>query len=443
MPPIRIFTLLLVLLALVGTVPAAARAEMAAPLEELIREALTNNPEVLASQARWDLFESRIAQADALEDPMLMFKIQNGLLRDPLDFERDSTTAKVVGVSQALPFFGKRALRRTSAELDAAGARLSVEERKLTLRRMLSETWYRLYLVDRSLELLEQGIATLDDLNRFSETMYSVGQGGQQDVLNGQVRRSKMEDDRLALQQQRRALAATLNVLCHLPADTEVPTIGDVNPQPVALSLAELEALAEANRPQWRALALQVDKAAVGRRLAEKESYPDVTLALEYMQRDPSEMDADGYDMYSAGLTFNLPVYKERRQAMRAEADAEGRMARQEIAMLRNQIRLNLAEALARLDRSRKMAELYRDGLIPQAEQALEASLAAYRVGKADFMNVLDGQMSLFDYRRTYHEAIAEHQMQRALVEETVGTVLPVAEGRPEDESRTAQGRNP
>jgi outer membrane protein TolC len=405
--------------------PATSFAAADESLTALIAEALDNNPEIHASQARWALFESRIAQAGALDDPMLMLRIDNGLLRDPLDFQRDGTTAKVIGISQALPFFGKRELRRQSAELDVKSSHLETEERKLSLRRMVSETWYRLYLVDRELELVEASIATLDDLNRFAETLYSVGQGGQQDLLNGQVRRSKMEDARLALHQQRRSLSAMLNILLYREPDAELPPVTEVTLQPAALGLTELESLAEQHQPQLQGLALQEQKSEVGRKLAEKEFYPDVTVALEYMQRDRSEMDKDGYDMYSAGLTFNLPVFRERRRAMLAEAEAEGRMARQERAMIQNRIRLTLTDALARLDRLKKTAELYRDGLIPQAEQAFEASLAAYRAGRAEYMTVLDSQMSLFDYSRDYFEAISEHQRQRALVEEAVGTVLP------------------
>lgn len=404
--------------------PALSYATDADPLTSLIAEALANNPEVHASQARWALFESRIAQAGALEDPMLMLRIDNGLLRDPLNFSRDSATAKVIGLSQAVPFYGKRELRRQSAELDVQRSHLETEERKLSLRRMVSETWYRLFLTKRSLELLDGSIASLDDLNRFAETLYAVGQGGQQDVLLGQVRRSKMEDERLELLRQRRSLAATLNILVYREADSELPPMSELRMQPVTQTLTELEALADVHLPQLQAPVVLEAKAEVGRKLAEKEFFPDVTVALEYMQRDPSEMDKDGYDMYSAGLTFNLPVYKERRRAMLAEAEAEGRMARQERAMIQNQIRLTLTDALARLERLEKTAELYRDGLIPQAEQSLEAALAAYRAGRAEYMTVLDSQMSLFEYNRDYFEAITEHQMQRALIEEAVGTVL-------------------
>ena len=75
------------------------------------------------------------------------------------------------GVEQMLPVFGKRSLQREGAERAAEGERWSFEERKLELRRMVKETWYQLYFVDRSMEIVEKNIGILDDLTRFTETM--------------------------------------------------------------------------------------------------------------------------------------------------------------------------------------------------------------------------------------------------------------------------------
>ena len=110
---------------------------------------------------------------------------------------------------------------------------------------------------------------------------------------------------------------------------------------------------------------------------------------------------------------------------MVAEAESDIRMAQAELNMLRNEIRYGIADALARLERSRKLAELYQDGIIPQAGHSLEAALAAYRVGKADFMNVLGSQVALFNFEHEYYDAVTEYQMQLARLEAVVGKELP------------------
>ncbi len=393
-------------------------------LDALVDQALADNPELKSSEARWQAFSERVRQAGTFDDPMLMLKVQNALIRDPLAFDRDVMTAKVIGVSQMLPFFGKRALQREGAERAAESERWSFEERKVELRRMVKETWYQLYFVDRSREIVEKNIGILDDLTRFAETMYGAGQGLQQDVLKAQVERSKMEDMRISLRQVRRSLEASLNTLLYRPAGTAVATIAELNLTPVDFEEAELERLAAENRPRIRALTAQVEKARVSRKLGEKEFYPDFTVSLEYMQREPA-MGEKGFDMYGAGVTFNLPVQRQRRHAMVAEAASETRMAQEELNMLRNEIRFGIANTLARLERTRQLAELYRRGILPQAGHSLEAAMAAYRVGKADFMNVLDSQMALFNFEREYYDAVAEHQMQLAVLEGVVGKELP------------------
>ena len=56
----------------------------------------------------------------ALDDPMLMLGIDNGLVRNPLSFDGDEATSKVIGISQMVPFYGKRDLRRQGAVHEAA-----------------------------------------------------------------------------------------------------------------------------------------------------------------------------------------------------------------------------------------------------------------------------------------------------------------------------------
>ena len=416
----QIRTLLVVLTLFWGALPAQATT-----LDDLVSAALAANPEVKASAARWEMFEQKARAAGTLDDPMLMLGIKNGLAREPLNLNRDMDTARVIGISQMVPFFGKRELMRAAATHEAEATRWEVEERKLELAAMVKENWYRLYVVDRSLVALERSIANLDDLVRFVETMYSVGQGRQADVLRVQLERSKMEEMRLALKQQRRSLEINLNSLLARPVETAVPVVDGVELTTTALDPAVLAKLADANRPVLRAMTARIGKAEAERALADREIYPDFTFSFEYMQRNQIVDDDPGYDMYDASVSFNLPVQHERRRAMIAEATAAQRMAAEEQAMTRNAIRQKIADLVAQAERDRAMASLYREGIVPQAGAAVESALSAYRAGKGEFMQVLDSRMSLLNVERDYYQAVAEQQMALALLEAAVGAPLP------------------
>ena len=53
-------------------------------LPALVATAVANNPELKASESRWQMLASKVKQASALEDPMVMFKLQNVPARNPL-----------------------------------------------------------------------------------------------------------------------------------------------------------------------------------------------------------------------------------------------------------------------------------------------------------------------------------------------------------------------
>lgn len=404
--------LLLISLSVAGSA-VAGDAGPAENLSHLVSTALADNPELKASQARWEVFRSRIDQARSLEDPMLMLKIQNGLVGSPLNFRKDSMTQRVIGVSQQLPFWGKRALKGEVAEKEAESYRWTLEERRLELARMVKETYYQIYFVDRSLAIVDRNIRIFDDFITLAQTRYAVGQGVQQDVFKAQVERSKMLDMRITLEQQRTSLEASLNALLNRSAGTPVGRIADVEIEPIPMTAGQLAALADDNRPLLKSSRALVEKAGAGLKLAKKEFLPDFNVAFEYMQRDPA-MGSDGADMYSLGVTFNLPLQRSRRQAAIAESNAEARMAAEELNSLKNTIRAGISDLLAQMDRRRKLADLYRTGIIPQARQSLESAVIGYRVNKVDFLSLLDSRVTLFQYEREYFDSIADYQMKKA-----------------------------
>jgi outer membrane protein, heavy metal efflux system len=398
--------------------PAYSQAEPV--LQTLVAEALANNPEIEVSEARWQAFVARAQGAGSLEDPMLMLGIQNALLRDPLNFSRDPMTSKVIGLSQMLPFPGKRGLMKEAASLEAESYRWLHEERRLELERMVRETWYQLYYLDRALDTVADNLAAIDEIVLLTETMYGVGRGIQQDVFKAQLERSRMVDMQIMLQRQRTGRLATLNALLYRPAQTPVVIPAAITLSTLPMAAAELEEVAETRRPLLKSLRAQVSRGESMRRLAQRENYPDFTLSVEYMQREPV-MGEMGDDMYSASLSFNLPLQRAGRRAMVAEAGADIRMGSAEFNEVRNSIRAGIADLLAQVEEGRQRVELYRDAIIPQANLSLESATAAYQVGRVDFMTLLDSQMTLFGYEQNYHEAIAEHEMAMAQLAALVG----------------------
>ena len=420
----KILLSLAVMVLLLGVHSVAAAEEN---LEALVNQALSQNPEIAVSDARWQMLRQRAEAAGSLEDPMLMLGIQNALVRDPFNFREDPMTQKVIGISQMIPYRGKRAAKTAAARSEAEAVRWLIEERKLELAQMVRETGYRIYAVDKSVDLIEQNLLLLDDLIALAETRYSVGQGSMQEILAAQVQRSKMQEMLLVQKQQRHILQAVLNELVARPQETPVGTMPELRLIGPTMEPEALRRQALSQRPLLHSLAAQHEKSLSNQRLAKLDFYPDVTISFEYMQRDRLRSgmgDVEGDDMYGLTLSFNLPVQRAQRRAMVHEAAAAGTMVTNELRAVHNAIERGITQRLAELTQRSGQVALYREAIIPQAEQSLEASVSAYQVGKLQFPMLLAQQMGLFGYQIEYHAMLADYHMSLAQLRTLVGGEL-------------------
>jgi outer membrane protein TolC len=158
---------------------------------------------------------------------------------------------------------------------------------------------------------------------------------------------------------------------------------------------------------------------------AEHEYRPDFEVSLSYMQRDSMPDGTRRPDLFSAMLSMTLPVWKsEKIEPGIREMKAERDMAERELENLDLETANLIGATLASMENRASVAALYRTTLIPQAEQALEANMEAYRVGKIDFPMLMDSVMAFLSYRREYPAKVGEMHMEKARLEAAVGSEL-------------------
>jgi outer membrane protein TolC len=80
-----------------------------------------------------------------------------------------------------------------------------------------------------------------------------------------------------------------------------------------------------------------------------------------------------------------------------------------------------IADMASMTQRVERQLELYQTGIIPQANLQINSAMSAYRVNKADFMTLLDSQMTLYKYELEYHQALTEYEKSMANLEAAVG----------------------
>ncbi len=420
----KYFTLFLAIIFVFGGFEAFSQTEVDKTndmLRELIQEALENNPKLEAAVQRALSAEKAIPQAGALPDPELSFGLSN-LPVNSFAFNQDPMTGKVIGVMQMFPFPGKLSLATDMAEYEAAAIKYQQEEIRNQVIKMVKQTYFDLYATDRALETTEKNRALMEQFVHVAETKYATGSGLQQDVLRAQVEISKLEDDLIMWQQKRLSVVARLNALLKRSVDTLVDkTIPELMlpDRPVTIFPAEE---IEQNRPLLKAWNERIQKAETAVKLAERDIWPNFTIGASYRQRDDLADGREMTDFFSATVSLNIPLYFNRKQnAKVAEKELTFNAVRSEYEDVKINVLSEIESVLAELERNRKRVELYKGGILLQAQQSLESAHAGYRVGKVDFLTLINNWMMLQNYELQYYFALSNFYINLANYEFAVG----------------------
>lgn len=416
------------LLLLSGAVPVVAAEPPV--LRQLLADA-DSNPALGAAREQIAVSRARLPQLTSLEDPVLSLALSNYPI-DGLSSSDTPMTGTEIRLAQKFPFPGKLAARGQVAEEQSRWQAAVYQDARLQIRRQVRDAWYRLLFQRRAIELTERNLELLDDFIRLTETRYAVGKGLQQNVLKAQLERSKQQDKLLSLQQQDAATLAELNSLAGQPTERELDIDSELKGVKEQFELSRLHQKAEQNRPMLTAYSALIEQYQVKRRLAKLDERPDFNVWAGYRWRDNALPD-DGTDFISAGVSFNLPVRRERRTAAVAEADSGLRLAYQQRRDFLNQTQLTIHRALTRLQKAKRLDELYRNGILPQAEQTFQATLSAYQVDKVDFLDLLDALMSLYRYQIDAARVLRDQQRSRAEIEAEAGFEIEILEQNSSD----------
>jgi outer membrane protein, heavy metal efflux system len=392
-------------------IPLSSQAQPEKPLlnvDQLIDEVLQNNPEILAAKKKLEVFKEKVPQAFALEDPMLGFGIIN--LPTNFSFRDEDMTMKEISISQKLPFPGKRPLMREMAEKEVEAVFNEIQGKVHQIIKDVKTAYYDLSHTYRATEVTQRSKNILENFVKIAETRYAVGEGIQQDVLKAHVEVSRMLDELIMLEQKRRALEAKLKALLNRAPETQVGIPEEVIFRKFPFTIEELQKMALEMNPTLKGMKKMIESKEKAYALAKREYYPDFNFRFAYGQRDNGP-EMKRRDTLTGMMEINIPIfYKSKQDRKVAEAKADIQVIEAQYKAMKNEILFMITDMGSMIQRGERQLELYKTGIIPQASLQINSAVSAYRVGKADFMTLLDSQMTLYKYELEYHQALTEYE---------------------------------
>lgn len=393
----------------------------AASLErrELVEQTLRRNPTLRAARYAWRAALARYPQVTSLDDPML------GAGVAPRSIGSSTVDdAPIFDLSQKLPFPGKLRLRGEAALAEADAASHDHQAVRLRLATMASLLFDEYYLTARSLEINEGHVALLEELQHIATIRYEAGGASQQDPIQAEVELTHALHRRIVLETALRVVVEQINALLHRSIDRPLPPPPQRLAVPAAPSDAPDRLIARAleGRPELAAAEARVDAEQARLDLAWREYFPDVSLVGSYNQV-MQERDLQPF----VGIQLNLPLRLGRRKAAVEEARARVEQARSQRVALEDEVRLGVRSGADRLAEAVHVAHLFRDRLLPAAEDQLSAARSGFETGRNSFLALIDAQRNLLDVELGYEEALANVARRRAELDRALGHIAGLA----------------
>lgn len=390
--------------------------------EQAIKTAQKNDPWLSGNKHQQQAISAMSKAANTLPDPKMSLGFAN-LPTDGFDFDQEGMTQLKVGFTQMFPRGDSLTIKSQQLRLQSQAYPFQRQDRKAKVAVTVGSLWLDAYRVQQSIKLIEKNRSLFEQLADVAQASYSsaLGKTRQQDIVRAQLELTRLED-RLALlaQQQNRYQGmlsqwlsnyatpstekeefAQVIQLHNLQLSNQLPEITLLNS---ALIYSENWLATEAlvNYFASHPAVIALDKKVLARKtsisLAEQKYQPEWGVNASYGYRDDDPTGNSRADLFSVGVTFDLPLFTENRQDMEVKsAISQTEAVKTERILLLRQLLGAYASGKGRLLRLNERMTLYKTQLLPQVQDQAEASLTAYTNDDGDFAEVVRSRIAVLN----------------------------------------------
>jgi cobalt-zinc-cadmium efflux system outer membrane protein len=394
-----------------------------AGLEDYLRYAALQNPALKAAFYEWSSVLKRSGYAGALPDPSVSYTYFIESVETRVGPQRQAFRLR-----QSFPWFGTLDAKKDVTVEAANAAFQKFESQKLKLFYEVKAAYYDYYYLGREIDITRDNLELLTFWESVARAKYRVALKQHPDVIKAQVELGKLEDRLHTVQDMVEPAVAKLRAVTGLPDSVSPPVPAAIEVEETMVSRDSVIARVLANNPDLRSLVHLIDKARAGERLAGKSSWPSLFVGFDYIDvgeaANPNVTDS-GKDAYMASVGLSLPIWFGANKAKKQEAEAQYRKAQFNLADAKNRLTAIAEKMVFDYEDALRKTRLYRDGLVPKAQQSLNANYTAYQAGETDFLNLLDAQRQLLDFQLQFERSKSNLAISRAEIEMITGETLP------------------
>jgi outer membrane protein TolC len=388
-----------------------------------IKAAQTNDPWLTGNRYKQSAIVSMSKVADTLPDPKVSISMAN-VPTDGWDLNQEGMTQFKVGITQMFPRGESLALKNEQLKKESQAYPFQRQDRQAKVAVTVGQLWLDAFRIQQTIALIEKDRSLFEQLADVAQASYSsaFGKTRQQDLVRAQLELTRL-DDRLDLlgQQKNRFEGQLLQWISDYAPDVAAENKISINS--MALHGINLGAdfpqidllksnliLAKAwqqpedliplfnQHPSVIAIDKKVNAVKTGIKLAEQKYKPEWGVSASYGYRGDDPMGRSRADLFSVGVTFDVPLFTENRQDQEVKAAVyQTEAVKTDKLLLLRQLLGAYSKGKGRLTRLNDRQKLYRETLLVQSHDQAEASLTAYTNDDGDFAEVVRARIAVLN----------------------------------------------
>lgn len=411
--------LLVLVLGAVNAQPALGRESPSSPdtnsltLDGAIRLALEGNPELRAADSRINSAAGRAYQSRLWPNPDLELSAAEW----PTGGRGFSDAQKLVGVSQTVPFPGKKKFDTTIGKLGVRVSEAEFRLRRVELVREVKTAFFEVLAAGRLVEVSRELVEVAKSSATTARKRVEAGAAADQEQLRAEIPLEEARTELAGFEREQEIARQKLALLLGRPDLSAVPVSGALAETGNLSLLKDGPAHWLARHPSVLAAQASMERAEAEVRRAGLEPYPDVKLGA-----------AGGQDAGGAGsivqftLSVPVPIF-DRSKGKKQEARANVSVAEAELASVEQQLLRDWRMASQRLRTSVEQVANYRERILPKANEALRLVQRGFEEGKFGFIDLLDTQRTTAEVRLAYQTKLLELNIAEADLDALIGLV--------------------
>lgn len=387
-------------------------------LDQAIDLALAHSPSIRAERTLILQSQAQEITANLRPNPTLAADTQFIPFFSPQDFSGDNlneTQQFDLGIGYLFERGHKRQRRLQAARDQTAVTRAQIVDAERTLGFSVGQQFVSVLLAESTLQFAQQDLQSFQQTVDIGEAQFKSGYIGEGDYLKIKLQLLQFQTDlssaRLAKAQ---ALVGLREILGYNAVPAQFDVIGDLEYQPLKLSLDDLQAKALRQRPDFHAAELGITAAQSQILLAKANAKVDVNGAYDFSH-------VAGESTASIFVNFDLPIFN-RNQGEIARTNYALTQAQELQQAASDTVLSDVANAYEAVRSNDEVVQLYTSGYLKQAQDSRDISEYAYKRGAASLLDFLDAERSYRSIQLAYRQALASYMTALEQLKATVGT---------------------